>query len=281
MSDEDETTESGAGAEEARDPQAGERLRDARRALKIPIVEIAKELHLDEYKVRAIEENDFEVIGAPVFAKGHLRKYAQLVKVSEADVMADYYQLNRTAGAAPVVSIRPRPYKGVVPGPWITSIVVICVVASAYWWFAVREIEAQVPTLNAEALPQQGLEIEAGAARAIDTGVVDGNTTNEGPIESEQPQVDMAAIDASGDDDTGLILSYSGDCWTEITDANGRRLFFGLGQAGRKVELAGQAPFNVLFGDAANVDIEVDGRAFDIPATNLRGRTASLTISSQ
>ncbi len=42
---------------------------------------MAKELHLDEPKVQALEENQFDVLGAPVFAKGHLRKYAELVGV--------------------------------------------------------------------------------------------------------------------------------------------------------------------------------------------------------
>ena len=45
------------------------------------------------------------------------------------------------------------------------------------------------------------------------------------------------------------------------------------------VELSGAAPFNVLFGDAENVSIEVDGAEFVIPASARRGRTARLTIS--
>ena len=60
-------------------PLGGERLRAARRANDISLRDIAKELHLDEGKVRALEQNDFDVLGAPVFAKGHLRKYAELV----------------------------------------------------------------------------------------------------------------------------------------------------------------------------------------------------------
>ncbi|MDH4054889.1 MAG: helix-turn-helix domain-containing protein, partial [Gammaproteobacteria bacterium] len=64
--------------DESAGPKGGERLAEARRALQITVIEIAKELHLDELKVRAMESNDFDVIGAPVFAKGHLRKYAQL-----------------------------------------------------------------------------------------------------------------------------------------------------------------------------------------------------------
>ena len=71
------------------------------------VVEVAKELHFDEPKVRALERNDFEVLGAPVFAKGHLRKYAQLVGVDEDgcfrrllyDDELGWYAANRGRGA--------------------------------------------------------------------------------------------------------------------------------------------------------------------------------------
>ena len=76
-----------------------------------------------------------------------------------------------------------------------------------------------------------------------------------------------------------LLVTYSGDCWTEVTDASGRRLFFGMGTNGRTVELSGDAPFNVLFGNAANVRIRVNGADRPIVAAERSGRTARLTIA--
>lgn len=96
MSDENNKNDVADADSEPTGPIGGERLAEARRSMQIPVLEIAKELHLDEHKVRALEANNFDVIGAPVFAKGHLRKYAQLVNIDQADVMADYYQLTST-----------------------------------------------------------------------------------------------------------------------------------------------------------------------------------------
>ena len=76
----------------AEGPLGGERLAEARRAKQISVLEIAKELHIEESKIRALENNDFDVLGAPVFAKGHLKKYSQLVGVNHDDVLADYYR---------------------------------------------------------------------------------------------------------------------------------------------------------------------------------------------
>ena len=76
------------------------------------------------------------MLGAPVFAKGYLKKYAQLVHIKAEDVLADYYRLNRAAEAPPVVSSRQRPRQELSPGPWITVIVVIVLIVTAYVWFA-------------------------------------------------------------------------------------------------------------------------------------------------
>jgi cytoskeleton protein RodZ len=290
MSDEKDKTEETVTNDESEGPVGGERLAEARRKLQITVIDIAKELHLDEFKVRALECNDFDVLGAPVFAKGHLKKYAQLVKVDEADVMADYYQLERASGTQPVVPRRSRPRQTISLGPWVAAIVVIAIAASGYWWFTSRETPPARPVTGVIApLPQ---EADSVAEEVEDTELPDQTVAiepevvaeSESESESEpepEPEPEPVALPLVDTDEFGLTLSitYSGDCWTEITDASGRRLFFDLGKAGRTVDLTGEAPFNVLFGDADNVSLVVDGASFDIAARDRRGQTARLTIT--
>ena len=114
-----------------RGPRAGERLALARRDNQLSVVEIAKELHLDEPKVRALERNDFDSLGAPVFAKGHLRKYAQLVGIDPDDVLTEYYEMHRGGPAPLVVSKTATPRKELSPGPWIGASVVFILIAVA------------------------------------------------------------------------------------------------------------------------------------------------------
>ncbi|MBT8089302.1 MAG: DUF4115 domain-containing protein [Gammaproteobacteria bacterium] len=278
-------------------PLGGERLAEARRAQQISVLEIAKELHLDEPKVRALERNEFDVLGAPVFAKGHLRKYAQLVQVDESDVMADYYQLNRASGAPPVIATRPRPRREMSPGPWIAVIVVIVVVATAYWWFTTRPEVVEQPTQ--EFVPQESLPAsEPDSLPASEAETLPAQENESLPaaedeaveVSDDDSAVLQSALDSDGnyaattaaapnDGQMQMLITYSGDCWTEISDAKGRRLFFGLGTDGRTVELSGEAPFNVLFGNAANVSIRVNGTERPISAAERRGNTARLTVS--
>jgi cytoskeleton protein RodZ len=268
-------------------PRGGERLGEARRELQISVLEIAKELHLDEAKVRALERNEFDVLGAPVFAKGHLRKYSQLVNVSEEDVFADYYAMTRAAELPPVVSKRPKPRRELTPGPWIAVIVVIVVVATAYWWFSREVVPDSQPVeeapINSSALaPAATGEIEEAVAAGDDEVAEEQLEPAVEPAaepETSPPVIEETASPEIAAGQVRVLLTYRGDCWTEITDASGRRLFFDLGRDGRSVELSGAEPLSVLFGSPGNVRVEVNGDDFALPADARPDRPLRLTVS--
>lgn len=263
---------------ESKGPRCGERLAEARREQQISVLEVAKELHLDEPKVRALERNEFEVLGAPVFAKGHLRKYAQLVGVDEGDVFADYYQMTRQETAPPVIIGRKRVRQELSPGPWIAVIVVILVAAASYWWFAVFSEQALAPATTPEETPIEqpgaasGNTVQNAVSEIVDEPVPE-------PVVSEpQPQIAAAVPAPVADGEVSLQLSFTGDCWTEISDARGQRLFFEMGRDGNSIELSGVAPFAVLFGNVDNVDVRVNGNHYPVSSNNPGSRMARLTI---
>lgn len=303
-------------AEEASGPLCGERLRAARRELEISIGDIAKELHLDEPKVRALEQNNFELLGAPVFAKGHMRKYAELVGVDPEDMLADYYQLNRSTGAPPVVGPIKKMPSEISLGPWIAGLIVVLVVGvAAYLWFSREPVEPNAnqiepatlapfvadsvvdPAEDSPALEDSPLVAESGTTSANSDNAVE-NAENSDLESSQAETATVPPGPASGDSllaepvqqqlqnnresllpQVSVELTYSGDCWTEISDASGRQLFYDLGSAGRVVPLSGDAPLRIVFGDSRNVSITVEGRAYPIPDSARSGRLARLTIN--
>ncbi len=258
------------------EPMAGERLRQARNEQQISVLEVAKELHLDEPKVRALERNEFDVLGAPVFAKGHLRKYARLVGVDEDDVFADYYAMTRTSSMPPIVVGRKKVRRESSPGPWIALIIVIIVAAAAYWWFAMRESATMDPE------PQSSAETDApvvlAAALPVDTpSVSEDSTTGRDAVPESLPE---PVRQLPPDGHVNLSISYSGDCWTEISDADGRSLFVGMAYDGRTVELTGKAPISALFGNVDNVSVQVNDDDYALPTPTSANRRVRLTISS-
>ena len=296
MSEENqESTEASADAERA-GPRCGERLAEARRDQEISIDEVAKELHLDEYKVRALESNDFDVLGAAVFAKGHLRKYSQLVGVDEGDVFVDYYEMTRAEGMPPIVSRRKKVRQGMSPGPWIAAAVFLLIAAATYWWFVVR-LENSIT----EAPPQESPATPASEPEVQDEGEATPPTPAEQPADqpadqspneaaaetTEQEEAALAPAEAVAQDSAvatdllRLSIVFSGECWTEVSDADGRQLFFSMGRDGQTVDLSGRAPITALFGNADNVSVRVNDNPYALPAPNAANNTVRVAILDQ
>ena len=97
----------------------GERLRSARKARAISVAQIADALKVEEHSVLALEEERFEDLGAPVFVRGHLRRYAQMVGLSPEAVLEAYRKAAPDSDALPLVA-RQRARADIVPaGPWV------------------------------------------------------------------------------------------------------------------------------------------------------------------
>jgi cytoskeleton protein RodZ len=76
------------------------------------------------------------------------------------------------------------------------------------------------------------------------------------------------------------VFIYSADSWTEVYDATGRRLLYGLsaGPATRKLE--GVPPLSVMLGDADDVTIQVAGRPASIARFVRSDHTARFLIAA-
>lgn len=280
--------------EEVAEPLAGERLADARRSLDLSVVEVAKALHLDEHKVVALEANKFDVVGPPVFAKGHMRKYAELVGVPVETVLADYYTLNRSAAAPPVVGPKRKYARDISLAPWIAGFIVVAAVGLAAWWWSSGTRTATVSEPPAETAAPQMVqptpEPAAGEPVAADSPTTATEITEErpetaveqeltaGPLPQEIPEAVPSADVVAGENTVQLRLTYSGDCWTELTDATGRNLFFDLGRSGRVINVSGEAPLRLLLGDSTNVRVQVNGADYDLPPTTNVDNTLFVTI---
>jgi len=73
-----------------------------------------------------------------------------------------------------------------------------------------------------------------------------------------------------------LLLSFSAECWTEVFDATGKRVAYGLYKEGRVLKLLGVAPFQLKLGDPSVVAIEYQDQVIDGGFTP--GRTARFNV---
>lgn len=83
---------------------------------------------------------------------------------------------------------------------------------------------------------------------------------------------------ASGEALVGL--TFIADCWTQLTDANGKVLFSALKRKGESLQLAGKAPLELRLGYARGVQVSLNGNPVDV-APFISGETARLKLGGQ
>jgi cytoskeleton protein RodZ len=109
----------------------GALLRTARESRGLSIEEAADRLRLNEALVLAMEEDRFGLLGAPVFARGHLRNYAALVGAREREVMEAF-----DVGDVPEPTFLPALDRAPVARPrrrgrWVAAAILLAAAAAA------------------------------------------------------------------------------------------------------------------------------------------------------
>lgn len=117
-------------------PLPGELLTSARRTHGWTLERVAQELNLDAGTVLALEESRFEALGAPVFARGHLRKYAELLGIDTAELVTAYDAVageeETTELSQPAVLSLPARSPGLRLGP-VVALLVVAALAVVLW----------------------------------------------------------------------------------------------------------------------------------------------------
>ncbi|MDH1306654.1 helix-turn-helix domain-containing protein [Pseudomonas fulva] len=74
-----------------------------------------------------------------------------------------------------------------------------------------------------------------------------------------------------------VAIEFVADCWTQVSDGNGKVLFSGIKRKGDNLELTGKPPFAVRLGFARGAKVSYNGQAVDVaPFTS--GETARLKL---
>jgi cytoskeleton protein RodZ len=82
-------------------------LRTARERMGLGVIQAAERLHVDTSIIEALEADRFSDLGAPVYVRGHLRRYAELLG-EPASPLQDRYSLLQESSALPDLTRAPR-----------------------------------------------------------------------------------------------------------------------------------------------------------------------------
>jgi cytoskeleton protein RodZ len=279
----------------------GPRLKTERERRGLSSQKAADELHLDGWIIDALEAEDYLRIGPSVYAKGHLKRYAELLGLPAAEIMAGYESRAQAPKAPPSQPATVRLRTDAQPagnGPWarIVGVAVLgLLIAGVFWWkpwhpHGIGPARAETSEANPNAAAADSASPAAGAAAAsaaelpstpVDspsaapaTAMTRATIPPAAPPATAAQAASPEADAAAGAGRARLRLSFSADSWVDVHDAAGRRAFAGNGRANSVKTIAGIAPMRVYLGFASGVQLEINNRAVAIGPQFLAGDVA-------
>jgi cytoskeleton protein RodZ len=265
----------------------GTRLRAGRQRSGLSVAATAEKLHLDPKVIEALEADRFAELGAPVYVRGHLRRYADFVGEPGVELVAAYTAREARAPSPDLTQVpqtghRADPRRLVTPVRLLVGAVVLVV---ALWWVLAGSKSRPArtdarPTRNAEDVTARTSATVAANPPAA-TPVAQAGTAP--AAAAATPAVDPAAQsrkeDAAPVHPTRLKLELANDSWVEVYDSRGERLFYDVATAGSVQSVEGRPPLRVVLGNSAGVTVEVDGQSRDIPGNALDGEGARFVVN--
>jgi len=275
------------GVGDASEEGPGPALVRARQARGLTEQQAAELLTLDVSVVNALESGDLAALGAPVFARGHLKRYGAMLGLPEDELLASYERA-RTQPEQP--SLVPHSRQDMAPtrdrraGPWAVGGVVLFLLAAGLIAY-VSQFGLALPTRLGESVKGASSTTDLGVSAALEppaTGIAEPATVSDAGVATT---AGSAATSGAADASAGvaavgtpatpapviepghvmLSMTFAADSWAEIYDGAGKAVLYDLGRAGSQRTIAAQAPLSVTLGNAPAVTLSVNGRAMPMP----------------
>ncbi len=279
----------------------GQRLKKGRELRGLSLAQVSKELHISERYLQAIEADEYGTLPEPAFVRGYMRRYAQLVKLSPDDIASKFDECYAADNSTPEPDARPRnPIQilGDLRRPRIrmakllsllsAALVIVLIFGMLFWkGFSDEPEPAVLPPEAAPAdvqplrpVPQPAPTPASPVSPTLPTLPQPGQPASlpepQAPAAQLAPVVAPVVLAAPAAD--ALALSFSGECWVSVRDAQGRELASGIKKAGESLNLSGQGPFVVNLGNASVARLSFNGQPVDL-APHVKGQVASLKLA--
>lgn len=179
----------------------GVRLREAREKAGLTLNDVAARLHLDARTVKALEDEEYQLLPAPTFVRGYLRSYARLLELPAEPIVEAFDQQGHAPPALVAdISERPQTHSGDFPVKIITWLIVGGLIALVVLWWN------QQFGSGAEFARQLG--IGTGGSSAPTTQTEGSITTTPAPVTAPPaPQGGGASTDVPASTGSGTISS--------------------------------------------------------------------------
>jgi cytoskeleton protein RodZ len=250
----------------------GPALRQARERAGLSLQEVGSQLKMPVRVVQALEEENWQVLGAPVFLRGQLRSYARLLKID----IEPYLERADLQGVRPAELVShshtPR-YQRVLESVARRAVYVVITAAIAVpVWVATQSHLGQgssQATASLDVVPAPAVSVDQSAAAGKPPAVAGAQAA---------PYVaSLTPLPRNGG--SGLTLRMTGDSWVQIDAPGGVNLEHGLLKAGEERSFRNGEVGRVVLGNAAAVEVQQAGSTVDLTPYK-RANIARFAVSS-
>ncbi|TBU98839.1 DUF4115 domain-containing protein [Stutzerimonas kirkiae] len=294
----------------------GETLREAREGKGLSLAAVALQLNLPVKTLQQIESGDFSRLPGATFARGYVRSYGKFLELDQNRLVHEFDAYTGSGAASSAVHSLQRidEPSGVTRNVlrlFSISLLLVLLATAFYWWqeqndgdaigslssaFERIEVESVDGTTEVHVLdPGEGTalddESEPAAVALVEAPEEAGPDASAPPQETDAaPSAAASATSATEQPaaappeqpplaaNQGRVeLNFTGDCWAQVTDADGKVLFSALAKAGSSQTLTGRAPFAVHLGYASAAQVRYNGEAVDL-APHMRGEIARFSL---
>jgi cytoskeleton protein RodZ len=252
----------------------GARLRAARERKGLTVLQSAEKLHMDARLLEALESGDFASLGAAVYVRGHLRRYAELVGESSAELQALY--AGATPASTPDLTRIPRadhsPESSQLLLPAMVAVVVLALAGVVWWLVSLPRKTHPLPVAT------QPLTSPVPASPAPDTAVPAPDLGDSNPSASAASTPAAAALPPDGQ--VHLALKFAEASWIKVWDASDKALVDGLMASGTSRTVDGTPPLRLVIGNARAVGLAVNGQLVNLDTMVRRRGDARITVDA-
>lgn len=273
------------------DEPIGLQLKHGRERQGLSTEAVGHQLRLPVAIIEAMEREDWDRLGAPIYVRSYLGSYLRLLGLPDelAEPVVNRARAPELVTMASQSRLRHSLDRGIRSAVYLvmTAVLVVPVVLVVRHF---QSVEPPAPlTLEPEAVLQQAeaLAGEAGQPLALPP-VADAGASRVDAPASAGPDPVMASIAPVPSstqrpqpalETAGLVMNFLGESWVEVLDTRGMRIERGLVAAGEERRYAPGQVGSVTIGNADAVEVRVAGQSLDL-APYRSANVARFAVSS-
>ncbi len=273
----------------------GVQLRRGREQEGLSIEQVGQQLRLPIAIVQAMELDDWPRLGAPVYVRSYLGSYLRLVGLPAE--LAEHAAQTKPAPELVAMGSGSRMHRAfsrsLRNGVYLvmTGVLVIPVFLVARHYQSQSRPEVLTLETNPALVEAQALGLDSTLAQPVQASPPDAAAD-----ESPEGMAGVAAAATAADDPSpvmaslapfpkatpangGLVMSFRGESWVEVLDAQGERIERGLVEAGAERRYAPGQAVRITLGNSEAVDVSFAGKAVDVSRFRA-ANVARFTVSS-